>query len=110
MSIDFTKKDVFKKECRASLLYHVLPLLHNLYMQMKAPMKDDMYSEEDNAFIMNQNSEEPLYGSCGTAKAVYPAESVANYCKLRAAQDCISLNWKKIDDEIEALKDKRSME
>jgi len=81
-----------------------------VYMQMKAPMKDDMYSEEDNSFLAIQGSAEPLYGSCGTAKAVYPVDSVRDYCILRAAQDCLSLNWKKIDDEIEALKNKRSME
>ncbi len=74
-----------------------------VYMQLYAPMKDDMYSEEDNAFISFVQNEEPLYGSCGTSKAVYPSESVKNYCAIRAAQDSLTGGWKKIDAEIEAV-------
>ncbi len=74
-----------------------------VYMQLYAPMKDDMYSEEDNAFISFVENEEPLFGSCGTAKAVYPTESVKMYCAIRAAQDSLTGGWKKIDSEIDAL-------
>ncbi len=74
-----------------------------VYMQLYAPMKDDMYSEEDNAFISFVENEEPLYGSCGTSKAVYPTESVKLYCAIRAAQDSLTGGWKKIDSEIDAL-------
>lgn len=78
-----------------------------VYMQLYAPMKDDMYSEEDNAFLSFIENEEPLYGSCGTAKAVYPAESVKTYCTIRAAQDSITGGWKKIDSEIEAMEEEK---
>lgn len=81
-----------------------------VYMQMYAPMKDDMYSEEDNAFLSFVSNEEPLYGSCGTSKAVYPANSVATYCHLKAIRDSLSDNWKRIDNEISALEDKRKRE
>ena len=74
-----------------------------VYMQLYAPMKDDMYSEEDNAFLAFTQNEEPLYGSCGTAKAVYPTESVKAYCAIRAAQDSLTGGWTKIDSEIDAL-------
>lgn len=74
-----------------------------VYMQLYAPMKDDMYSEEDNAFLSFSESEEPLFGSCGTSKAVYPTESVKAYCAIRAAQDSLTGGWKKIDSEIDAL-------
>lgn len=74
-----------------------------VYMQLYAPMKDDMYSEEDNAFLSFIENEEPLYGSCGTSKAVYPTESVKTYCAIRAAQDSLTGGWKKIDSEIDAL-------
>lgn len=75
-----------------------------VYMQLYAPMSDDMYSEEDNAFIaFKAEKEMPLYGSCGTAKAVYPTESVKNYCALRAAQDSLTSGWNKIDSEINAI-------
>ena len=78
-----------------------------IYMQLYAPMMDDMYSEEDNAFLAFTESEEPLYGSCGTAKAVYPTDSVKNYCAIRAVQDSLAGGWRKIDSEIEALINER---
>ena len=81
-----------------------------IYMQLYAPMSDDMYSEEDNAFLEFTNKEEPLYGSCGTAKAVYPRKSVKSYCALRAAQDSLRGGWEKIDIEIQALLDEKEQE
>ncbi len=74
-----------------------------VYMQLYAPMRDDMYSEEDNAFLSFIDNEEPLYGSCGTSKAVYPANNVKMYCAIRASQDALTGGWKKIDSEIDAL-------
>ena len=74
-----------------------------VYMQLYAPMVNDMYSEEDNAFLSFIESEEPLYGSCGTSKAVYPVESVKSFCALRAARDSLTGGWNKIDSEINAL-------
>ena len=73
-----------------------------VYMQLYAPMKDDMYSEEDNTFLAFARNEEPLYGSCGTAKIEYPVKSVKTYCAIRAAREVINTGWRKIDDEIEA--------
>lgn len=81
-----------------------------VYMQMHEAMKDDIYSEEDNTFLATHESNEPLYCSCGTAKAVYPVKSVREYCILRAAQDSLSKNWKKIDNEITAMKERRAAE
>lgn len=74
-----------------------------VYMQLYAPIKDDLYSEEDNAFLSFVQNDEPLYGSCGTSKAVYPTDSVKRYCAIRAAQESITGGWRKIDDEIQAL-------
>jgi len=74
-----------------------------VYMQLYAPMNSDMYSEEDNAFLSFIENEEPLYGSCGTSKAVYPTESVKTYCAIRAAQDSLTGGWQRIDSEIDAL-------
>ena len=81
-----------------------------VYMQIFAPMKENMYSEEDNAFLSFIENEEPLYGSCGTAKAEYPRNSVKAYCSIRAAQDSLTTGWKKIDDEIEALKEEKKQQ
>ena len=78
-----------------------------VYMQLYSPMKDDMYSEEDNAFLAFTENDEPLYGSCGTSKAVYPTESVKTYCAIRAAQDSLTGGWRKIDNEIDALIDEK---
>lgn len=75
-----------------------------VYMQLFAPMSSPMYSEEDNAFLSYVNNDEPLYGSCGTAKAVYPTESVKKYCAIRAAKDSVTGGWNKIDSEINALR------
>ncbi len=71
-----------------------------VYMQLYAPMHDDLYSEEDNLFKRFQKSKEPVFGSCGTAKAIYPASDILRYCSLRAAQDSISTGWRRLDDEI----------
>ncbi len=82
-----------------------------VYMQLYAPMKDDMYSEEDNAFLSFIENDEPLYGSCGTSKAVYPTASVKTYCAVRAAQDSLTGGWKKIDSEIESeIEEKKQRE
>ena len=78
-----------------------------VYMQLYAPIKYNMYSEEDNTFLAFIENEEPLYASCGTAKAVYPTESVKTYCTIRAAQESLSGGWKKIDDEIDAIKEEK---
>ena len=78
-----------------------------VHMQLYAPMHDDLYSEEDNLFKRFQKSPDPVFGSCGTAKAVYPVEDVVRYCALRAAQDSLSTGWRKIDEEI---KDKQRKE
>lgn len=80
-----------------------------VYMQLYAPMHDDLYSEEDNLFKRFQLSSEPLYGSCGAAKALYPTADIVRYCSLRAAQDSLSDGWRRIDDEI-ALKLAREKE
>ena len=73
-----------------------------VYMQLYAPMHDDLYSEEDNLFKRFHNSDEPVFGSCGTAKAIYPTEDILRYCALRASQDSLSTGWRKIDEEISA--------
>lgn len=71
-----------------------------VYMQLFAPMHGPLYSEEDNLFRRFQKSDEPVFGSCGTARAVYPADDILRYCALRAAQDSLSTGWRKIDIEI----------
>ena len=78
-----------------------------VYMQLYAPMKNDMYSEEDNFFLTGFENEEPLYGSCGTSKAVYPVESVKTYCAIRGVRDSLTGGWKKIDGEIDAAIEER---
>ncbi len=75
-----------------------------VYMQMYAPMTHTMYSEEDNLFLESSKSIEPLYGSCGTSYAVYPVEDVLEFCRLRAVQESLTAGWRRIDDEIIALK------
>lgn len=82
-----------------------------VYMQLYAPMSTDMYSEEDNAFLSFEAKDEPLYGTCGTAKAEYPIISVKHYCAIRAAQDSLQSGWRKIDSEIEArVEEKKAAE
>lgn len=82
-----------------------------VYMQLYSPMKDDMYSEEDNAFLSFVSNDEPLYGTCGTAKAEYPVRSVKTYCAIRATQESIKTGWRKIDSEIEArIEEKKAAE
>ena len=78
-----------------------------VYMQLYAPMKNDMYSEEDNFFLTGFENEEPLYGSCGTSKAVYPVESVKTYCAIRGVRDSLTGGWMKIDGEIDAAIEER---
>ena len=74
-----------------------------VYMQLYAPMVSELFSVEDNLYRSLAKSSEPLYGSCGTAKAVYPVEDVTKYCALRASRDSLVEGWNKIDSEIDAL-------
>lgn len=74
-----------------------------VYSQVYSPMSNNINSELDNLFAASSESEEPLYGTCGSAKACYPVESVKEYCVLRATQDSLTKGWKKIDEEIAAL-------
>lgn len=74
-----------------------------VYMQLYAPMINEMVSVEDNLYRSFEKSTEPVYGSCGTAKAVYPVEDIMEYCALRAASDSVSEGWGRIDAEIKAM-------
>ncbi len=74
-----------------------------VYMQLYAPMHNELVSVEDNLFRAFERSSEPIFGSCGTAKAVYPGKDVAEYCALRAAEESIAQGWSKLDVEIAAL-------
>ena len=53
-----------------------------IYMQLYAPMESELVSVEDNLYKNFENSSEPVFGSCGTAKAEYPADNIAEYCAL----------------------------
>ncbi len=77
-----------------------------VYMQLYAPLSEDMNSQEDNLFKRFIQTTEPSFGSCGTAKAVYPTEDVLRYCVLNSVKDAISSGWYKIDDEIKAKQKK----
>ncbi len=48
-------------------------------------------------------SNEPVYGSLGVAKAIYPTEHILQYCSLRSIQDMLSQEWISIDEEIADL-------
>lgn len=74
-----------------------------VYMQLYAPMYSELVSVEDNLFRAFDSSEDPVFGSCGTAKAEYPAAEVIRYCALRAAQDSVAEGWNRIDAEIDEL-------
>lgn len=78
-----------------------------VYAQLYAPMADRMSSMEDNLLKLLQGSNEPVFGTSGGAKAVYPMESVLRYCALRASQDAISKGWRRIDEEIEQKEEKQ---
>ncbi len=76
---------------------------HIVYMQLYAPMKTQMYSEEDNLYTNRVGAQNTEYGSCSTAKVVYPFESVLEYCALRATEDSLTEGWLTIDEEVNAL-------
>lgn len=80
-----------------------------VYMQMFSPISHDIFSEEDNLFRLFNTSNEPLYNTCGIAKAVYPKESVIDYCALRAIKDSLNSGWTKIDHNIEQIIEKEKM-
>ena len=66
-------------------------------------MADDIKSEEDNLLRFFSQSKEPLYNSCGTSKAVYPYESVLEYCTLKASKESLLSGWSLIDKHIAKL-------
>lgn len=74
-----------------------------VYMQLYAPMHSEIASVEDNLFRSFESCPDPVYGSCGTARAVYPSDKVAEYCALRAAYESVREGWSRIDSEIDDL-------
>lgn len=79
-----------------------------VYMQLYAPMETNLLSEEDNLFKIFQRCDEPIFGSCGAARAVYPTDSVLQYCSLKASLDSVSSGWLKIDEQIDCMEKKRN--
>lgn len=73
---------------------------HSVFMQLYAPMQDEMVSVEDNLYRAFETNPEPVYGSCGTSCAEYPVDDVIDYCSIRAAQDAIQMGWTGLDKEI----------
>jgi|GEM_PF-469049 len=71
-----------------------------VYMQLYAPMQNEMISVEDNLYRSFEANPEPAYGSCGTARAEYPVDDVVDYCSIRAAQDAVAQGWTGLDQEI----------
>lgn len=73
------------------------------YLQLYSPMKDSINTKEDNIFLNNVR-QGFSFGSCGTAKAVYPKDDIMEYCVLRTVSEMISDGWLNLDSEIEAAK------
>lgn len=71
-----------------------------VYMQLYAPMYTEMISVEDNLYRSFEMNDEPVYGSCGTAKLEYPTMDVVRYCALHAAVDAVAQGWHCLDREI----------
>ncbi|MBQ8147114.1 MAG: hypothetical protein IJ039_10045, partial [Clostridia bacterium] len=78
------------------------------YMQLFPPLFGNTNSMEDTIYKRFQIANDPLYGSCGTAKAKYPADSVLKYCSLRAAKDTLFAGWQRIDERISARQRKEA--
>lgn len=74
-----------------------------VFMQLYAPMVDEMVSVEDNLYRVMHASKDPLFGSCGASKAIYPKEDVIEYCALRATKESLAEGWNGIDGEIDAI-------
>ncbi|MBO4982872.1 MAG: hypothetical protein J6D23_02345 [Clostridia bacterium] len=72
-----------------------------VYAQMFALIKNDWYYEDDGWFRFKEPNDEPLYGSCGIAKAMYPVDSVYDYCSLKAAYDFLNTGWRTIDKYVD---------
>jgi len=71
------------------------------YTHSYSPMSNSINTKEDNVFL-NSIRQGFSFGSCGTAKAVYPKEDVLEYCILRTVREMISDGWCNLDAEIKA--------
>ncbi len=76
-----------------------------VYMQIFAPLQKDMSSKEDNLFKVFAQSDDPVFGACGAAKAVYRKENVEEYVALRMAQEALSDGWTDLDDQVKRMQD-----
>lgn len=70
------------------------------YMQLFAPMVDELVSVEDNLYRDLVAADEPIYGACGTSRALYPTQDVLEYCALCAGEEALATGWQKLDKEI----------
>lgn len=68
-------------------------------MQLLSPMSDDIHSIEDNHIISVVHTNGlSRFGSAAVSKAVYPYESIKEYCALRWATESVSEFWSVIDE------------
>ncbi len=74
------------------------------YMQLFAPtISSTIKSKQDNTYLAHLKTKGIWFGSCGSAKAVYPKEDVLEYCILNTISDMVRDGWLQLDSEIEAL-------
>ena len=83
------------------------------YMQLFGPMATTADSREDNLIMEQISSDgEAIYGSSGSAKIVYPYESILRYCSCRTLEDVVSSQWDVFDkayrEEVKVLKEKQN--
>ncbi|MBE6666258.1 MAG: hypothetical protein E7603_08595 [Ruminococcaceae bacterium] len=71
------------------------------YTHSFSPMADSINTKEDNVFLAHI-LQGFSFGSCGTAKAIYPKDDVVEYCILRTVREMISDGWCNLDAEINA--------
>ena len=70
-----------------------------VYARLFTGMKTAVNSCCSNVYFMDN---EPKYSSLGLAKAVYPKQSVKEYCTIRSIQEFLS-KWVKINDTLNEL-------
>ena len=72
------------------------------FLQLFSPISAKQFSEEDNEIIgLIEGGGLNRYAGAGVATLEYPYEDLIDYCALRWAEDSLSQQWMRLDDDFE---------
>jgi len=82
--------------------YYIEQMVMTIYLQLFSPISNQNFSIEDN-FILDliKGRGGNRYCGAGSSRLIYPYDDIVEYCALKWAEESISSEWRKIDEDLE---------